>query len=156
MSPKHKKKEFPLDDDDFAVIEAVKNSVQYILKNPVLTWEQSVGLAVAIIALERLPAPTKGVNVQFGINYEAGTKDRSESYYILFSINESEIEISRGGYISDSALGGDSYSYPDWFVALNGFKETNVELSGIDYDIKEYLDLGAKITVYNNSNLDCN
>ena len=71
--------------------------------------------------------------------------------YITFRISESAFEISIGGSVYDSAVGSDSFSDPGWLVEAGGYRETECELYELEGSIVEYLNLGAKITVSDES-----
>lgn len=105
-------------------------------------------------ALERLPLVTPGVLVEFSLIYRAGTDAHSYMKYINFRIYESEFEISRGGTVFDSSVGSDCFSEPGWLVNIHGYRETECDVFEIEYDIVNYLNLGAEISVFDDSQID--
>jgi hypothetical protein len=143
--------QFELKGDDYSAIEIAKNTVRLFLKEPQITPQQIIGLGKALYALERLPLVTPGSYSEFGIVYREGDEEFSEMRYITFRISESAFEISMGGSVYDKAVGSDSFSDPGWVVEAGGYRETECELHGLEDLITEYLNLGAKITVSDES-----
>jgi len=148
--------EFELTDDDYYAIEIAKNIVCRFLKHPQITARQIIGLENALYALERLPSVTPGSFSGFGVVYRAGTEEFNEMRYISFSISESEFEISKGGSVYSMSVGSDSFSEPGWLVEIGGYRETKCELHDIEDSIEEYLNLGAEITVNDESEIEKN
>lgn len=143
--------EFKLTDDDYYAIDIAKNIAHRLLKNPRITPLQVVGLGNALYALERLPLVTPGSSCEFGIVYQVGTEELEEMRYILFRISESSFEISIGGSTYDESVGSDSFSEPGWLVEVGGYRETECDLYGLEEYIEEYLNLGAEITINDES-----
>ncbi len=147
-------KKFELTDDDYYAIEIAQNVARRFLKDPRITPEQVIGIGNALYALERMPRVTPGSSTEFGIVYRAGTEEYSEMRYINFRISESEFEISRGGSVYDKSVGSDSFSELKWVVEVGGYRDTECELYDIEDSIAEYLNLGAEITVSDESEID--
>ncbi len=147
-------KEFDLTDDDCYAIEVAKNVARRFLGHAKIRPQQVIGLGNALYALERLPLVTPGSCCEFGIVYRAGTEEFSEMRYIDFRISESAFEISKGGSVYDRAGGGDSFSEPGWVVEVDGYRCTESELYDLEDSIAEYLNLGAEITVSDESEIE--
>ncbi len=145
---------FELEDDDYYAVDIAKNIARHFLKYPRITPQQVVGLGNALYALERLPTVTQGSSSEFGIVYRAGTEDVSEMRYIEFRISSGIFEIAKGGSVYDKAVGGDSIPGPVWSVEISGYRNTECELFDIEDSIAEYLNLGAKITVHDESEIE--
>lgn len=145
---------FDLFDDDYYAIEIARNTVRRFLKSPLITPKQVIGLGNALYALERLPLITVGACCEFGIIYRSGTDEFEEMRYITFRISNSSFEISKGGSVYDCAVGGDSFSEPDWLIEVSGYRETEMELFDLEESIEEYLKLGAEIIVDDESEID--
>ena len=145
---------FELEDDDYYAVDIVKNITRHFLKYPRITPQQVVGLGNALYALERLPMVTQGSSSEFGIVYRAGTEDFSEMRYIEFRISEDIFEIAKGGSVYDKAVGSDSIPEPGWLVEISGYRNTECELYDIEDSIAEYLNLGAEITVRDESEIE--
>ena len=146
--------EFELTDDDCYAIEIAKNTSRLFLKHSQITPQQVIGLGNALYALERLPLATPGSFSELGVVYRAGTEECSEMWYIAFIISESEFEISKGGSVYDNAVGSDSISEPGWLVEVGGYRNTECELYDLEDSITEYLNLGAEITVNDESEIE--
>ena len=69
--------------------------------------------------------------------------------YFSFLISENEFEISTGGSVYERNVGGDSFSGPGWRIEAGGYAERSLdyELYDLEDSIREYLNLGAEITV---------
>lgn len=146
--------EFELTDEDMDAIKIAINVARRFLKNPQITPKQVIALGNALYALERLPLVTPGVATEFGIEYRAGTKEYSEMRYIDFRISESDFEISKGGSVYDKSRGSDSYSDPRWLVEAGGYRETECDLYNLEESIDEYLNLGAKLSISDESEIN--
>ena len=145
---------FELSDDDLYAVEIAKSTARRFLKYPQITARQVIGLGNALYALERLPLITLGSCSEFGIVYRAGTEDFNEMRYIDFGISESAFEISKGGSVYDKTVGGDSFSDPGWVVEVGGYRNAEYELYDLEDSIDEFLNLGAEITVSDESEID--
>ena len=74
--------------------------------------------------------------------------------YIDFRISESAFEISKGGSVYDKAVGGDSFSEPGWVVEAGGYRSAECDLYDLENSIAEYLNLGAEISVSDESEIE--
>lgn len=145
--------EFELTDDDFYAIEIAKNVARRFVKRPNIAPQEIVGLGNALYALERLPQVTTGAFSEFGIVYRSGTEEFREMRYINFIISELEFEITIGGSVYDKAVGSDSFSEPGWMIEIGGYRCTECELYNLENSIEEYFNLGAEITVSDESEI---
>jgi hypothetical protein len=146
--------QFELKGDDYSAIEIAKNTVRLFLKDSRIMPQQIIGLGKALYTLERLPLVTPGSYSEFSIVYRNGTEEFSEMRYITFRISESAFEISIGGSVYGKAVGSDSFSDPGWVVEVGGYRDTECELHGLEDLITEYLNLGAQITVSDESEIE--
>lgn len=146
--------EFILTDDDIYAIEIAKNVARRFLKVPNIEPIQVIGLGNALYALERLPKVTPGSFSEFGIVYRAGTEEFNEMRYIDFRISEDAFEISIGGSVYDKAVGSDSFSEPGWMVEAGGYRNSECELYDLEDSIVEYLNLGAEVSVSDESKIE--
>ena len=131
--------------DECAILIAI-NVARDFLQNHEVTARQIIGLGKALYALERLPASTPGVAVEFGVVLRANI-NLEEMRYLDFRISDSVFQIAQGGSI-DLGAGSDSYSEPGWWIEVGGFHETECELYRIEEEVAELLAGGAKITVH--------
>lgn len=145
---------FELRGDDYLAIAIAKRTARNFLKMSNISPREIVGLGNALYALERLPRTTTGIFSSFGIVYRAGTEDFSEMKYISFNVYYDTLEIAIGGSVYDKAVGSDSYSDPSWRVELGGYRESECDLERLEDLISEYLNLGALITVSDESEID--
>jgi len=145
---------FDLTDDDCYAIEIAKNVARSFLKNISITPQQVIGLGSALYALERLPLVTPGSSSEFGIAYRGGTDELSEMRYIDFKITESTFEISQGGSVYNKTIGSDSFSEPGWVVEVDGYRNAECNLYQLEDSIAEYLNIGAEITVSDESEIE--
>lgn len=146
--------EFNLSDDDFYAIEIAKNVARNFLRIPDITPRQVIGLGNALYSLERMPNVTPGAFVEFGISYKAGTDDFHEKRFIIFHISENMFQITIGGSVYDKKVGSDSFSEPGWTIEIGGFTERECDLSYLENQIQEFLNLGASIRVDDQSEID--
>lgn len=146
--------ELELTDDDVQAIRIAKNTARHFLKNPQISPQEVIGLGNALYALERLPLVTPGSSSEFGVVYRAGTEDLSEMRYIDFTISESAFEISIGGSVYDKAVGSDSFSEPGWIIETGGYTNRECDLYDLEDSIAEYLNLGAEISVSDESEIE--
>jgi len=145
---------FELTEDDQYAIDIAIEIARYFLKKPSITPKQIIGLGNALYALDRMPAVTPGVNVDYGITYRHGTDSYSEMRYIDFRISDSDFSIDIGASTYDSAIGSDSFTEPGWAVELWGYRDNGCDLDTLEDKIMEYLNLGAEITVDDESEIE--
>jgi len=142
------------DSDDYYAIDLAKKVARLLLKHPSIKPQQIIGLGNALYALERMPLVTPGALCEYGVEYRVGTEEYNEMRYVLFSISDADFGISTGGSVYDKATGGDSFSGPEWRIELGGYRETDCNLRGIEGRVVEYLNLGAEITVADESEIE--
>jgi len=149
-------RKFKLTEDDEYAIEIAINVARDFLRFPSITSQEVIGLGHALYALERLPKVTPGVYCQFGIFYRAGDKEFSESKYITFTISDYSFEISIGGSVYEKEVGSDRYTEPGWLIDLDGegYRNPGCALFTIEDQVREYINLGAQITVDDQSAID--
>ncbi|MBF0453911.1 MAG: hypothetical protein HQL72_03715 [Magnetococcales bacterium] len=146
--------EFDLTDEDVFAVEIAKNIARRLLGHPQITPQQIIGLGNALYALEQLPLSTPGSLSEFGIVYRAGDDNFSEMRYIDFRISGSTFEISIGGSVYNKGVGSDSFSEPGWIIEIGGHRNAECELYTLEDSITEYLNLGAEITVSDESEIE--
>ncbi len=140
---------FNLTEEDYDAVQVARDAIRLFLSERRLAAQQVVGLGHALYALERLPKVTSGIYCDYDICYRTGNETYSEMRYISFLISEDEFEISTGGSVYDQSVGSDRISGPGWRIEIGGFadRELGQELYELENSIREYLSLGAKITV---------
>lgn len=144
---------FELKNKDYAAIRVAIDVLRLFLSQGNLPARKVVGLGKALYALERLPAVTPGIYCEYGTCYRSGDEKFSEMKYISFLITEETFEISTGGSVYDQSVGSDSISGPVWRIEIGGFADRSLgnELYELDNEIREFLNLGAEITVEDSS-----
>jgi hypothetical protein len=147
-------KQFELYDDDYYAVAISQNIAWYFLKHNKIIPRQVIGLGNALYALERLPLITLGVFCEFGIEYRKGTEDFEEMRYISFRISDSIFEIAKGGSVYEKAIGANSFSEPSWIIEVDGYRNTKIDLYELEDSVVEYLNMGAEIYVYDESNIE--
>ena len=146
--------QFELDDDDRSAVELAKGFARRLLRDDRLTPRQIRGLACALHALEQLPSSTPGASTEFGIEYRNGDGNFEEMRYVLFRIAEDTFEVSSGGSVYDKAIGSDSFSDPGLRIELGGYKEGQIDAYTIEATLTEFLGLGGRIIVDDESTID--
>lgn len=147
-------KKFELFEDDYYAIDIAKSTARRFLGHPQIKPSEIIGLGSALYALERLPIVTPGSNTEFGVIYRSGTDNNGEMRYIDFLISEDTFEISRGGSVYNEAVGGDSFSRPGWLLEVGGHRCTECDLCYLEDSIAELINLGAEITVNDDSQIE--
>lgn len=139
--------------DEYAISIAI-DCAKLFIRNSKISTRQIIGLGLALYALERMPTCTPGAFVEFGVAYRVdGDYPETEMHYVNFIISESCFEISRGGSIN-LGYGTDGISKPGWQIEVGGYRNTKCELYSIENEVIELLNLGGKITVYDESHIE--
>jgi len=141
-----KKNNFRLEVEDFDAIAIAKNIMRKILKKEDLQPNVIVGIGHYLQAIERLPLITKGINVHIEICYTNSGIKYGGSVIYVFRITDEFFHIDIEG-IERSEYGSDSVSYPSWYIYKSGSDNNELELSTLEQEIDEYLNLGVEITV---------
>jgi len=138
---------FKLLDEDRVAIGIAGYVAHLLLGHPAATPREIIGLGNALLALERMPRTTPGVQAEFGVTYQYGDDDFREMRYILFRISEEAFEISRGGSQYDRSVGSDSISLPGWLIEIGGYRCTECDLYQLEDEVCEFINLGARTSV---------
>jgi hypothetical protein len=117
-------------EDRGLVIELAK-IVRSLLQRPDITSELISHIGKLLFAMERLPLPTPGISIDLTMTY----RFNDESSFISLFMDDTEFRLSRGGYVYDPAVGGDSYSENVFEVEVGDFR-SSVELS----EVSDWLD----------------
>jgi hypothetical protein len=78
-------------------------------------------LSVALLALQRLPLPTSGIELNASLVYRFG----GEMSYIGLYIGSSSFRLQTGGSAYDPEVGSDSYSQTIFEVEPSGFRSSD-------------------------------
>lgn len=141
--------QFNLTDEDQLAIEAAIDVARKLLRRDRTTASHVIGLGYALLALERLPSCTPGVQVEYGVTLREGDESYRETRICSFLIGESVFEIYRGGSVYDKSIGSDRFSLPGWHVESCGSasRDYSLDLTNLDYEVEELLTLGATVNV---------
>ncbi len=146
--------DFDLDDDDNLAIEVACRVARRLLMHASITPLQIVAIGHALYALERMPAATSGASTDFGVDYRHGDDEHEEMKYISFRISEDDFEICTGGSVYNRTVGSDSISGPYWLIEREGHRSGDLEFHNIEDSVAEMLNLGARISVEDESSID--
>lgn len=144
---------FELTEEDYYAIEIATNTARLFLNKRQLSPRKIIGLGNALYALERLPKATKGVWCEFGLFYENGNESFRESKYYDFRIGQDYFEISIGGSVFEKGIGSDSTSEPGWLFESGGYANREADLYYIKDKILSFINMGAEVTVDDESNI---
>ena len=87
-------------------------------------------------------------------NIETVLKTFREMRYVNFRVSEFEFEVVRGGSSYEKGRGSDSFSEPGWHIELGGYQNNECDLYSLSDNVNEYLNLGAKVTVSDESEIE--
>ena len=136
------------DSDRFAVSIAQKIARRLVQDEKVTTL-QILGLARALYALERLPASTPWVFVEYGVRYYTDG-EFSDRHFVEFLITSDTFEIRRGVAL-DFGLWRDTDFDPGWYFDVYGKREADCQLWQLENEVSQLLGLGGEIYVYDES-----
>jgi hypothetical protein len=145
---------FQLNSEDYQAIEISRRIIKRILVRPNLTPRQIIGIGNFLFALDRLPLKTEGANTYIKIEHKDGDELFWEAKYFSFTIEENIFHIEVSGYVYDRSVGGDSISYPSWYVESEGGRDCDCDLDILEDDILEYMSLGVRISVEDASEIE--
>ena len=145
------------EDSDVFAIQIAMNIARRLVADPRATPLQILGLARALYALERLPASTPGVWVEFGVMYTMQGMF-TDKRYIEFLITSDTFEIQRGVLLDNDLLIDSGYecnhiSDPGWYFDVYGNRKDDCpQLWQIENEVLELLGFGADFRVDDDSN----
>ena len=149
-----KENNFRLIDEDYRAIEIAKKIMKKILNHPSVDPKGIVAIGHYLYAIERLPQITAGASTHIEIVYTNGDENFRESKIFTFRITDEEFHIDISGSVYDKSVGSDSISYPSWYIEKDGGRDTECDLSTLEQEIDEYLELGAKVSSEDYSEID--
>ena len=139
------------EDSDAFAVQIAKRICQRLLQAPNLSTQQILGLARALYALERLPASTPWVFVEYGVrSYTEGMF--SDIHCVYFRITSDTFEIRREGLLDHGHERG-LYEDPGWYFDVYGKREADCQLSDLEEQVDMLLRLGGEIYVYDESDV---
>jgi hypothetical protein len=124
---------FRFKDDDLAFLSEVARRLAPLTERPDLAPEKVDAIQLAVAALQKLPEPTPGVNVQIEVAHRMGGEEFSENYSYLIKLDQGRIEVRSSGSQHDPAIGVNSFGLEslEWFAngqaAHHGNRDTWLE-----------------------------
>jgi hypothetical protein len=113
--------------EDHDIVERLIAAVRLLLHRKTLTPIQAHRVAIVLLALERLPLSTKGVEISLSFSHRINDE---LSYQALY-IGETVFELQTGGSVYSPGVGGDNYA-DNVFVVELGNRRNKVDLLTID------------------------
>jgi hypothetical protein len=147
--------DFPISGDDGMVLRVTIRVARRLLAIPNLTTQQITGLGNALIALERMPRQTLGASCRFGLFLEDKDGDSDEVRFIEFRITNVCFEITHRGYYGKAAERG-SFAETGWLITIDQCACRACDPSHLRATVEELIELGAKFTVFDDSDIDLN
>ncbi len=140
-------------EEDFKAIQLAKDTALKFIVQENLPQEKRVGLANALFALDRQLYSDHSIECEFSIGYltELDEGEYKEEEYVLFVIYPSVFEIQTGCSEYRKSVGWDHISGPKWCIEKGGHFERACDLEDIKQTIDYFLQLGAEVTVYDNT-----
>lgn len=120
--------EFVFSDWQLGEIQKVISFVRNELVHPGLRPYEIKILAKLMLALSRLPQPTSDIEIDFSVTVDLPKPSNpdaqyDESLYCSLQIGTEFLWLQYGGYVITPGTGGDSYSYTDFEVHLDGSRD---------------------------------
>ena len=137
------------EDSDAFAIQITKQITHRFLADLNGSTSQILGLARALYALERLPASTPWILVEYGIRYYT-EGEFSDRHFVEFLITSDTFEIRRGVAL-DFGLWRDTDFDPGWYFDVYGNREADCQLWQLEDEVSQLLGLGGEIYVYDES-----
>lgn len=134
--------QFDLSDDDKFLIEVADTLAVKILKSKNLSPRNIISIGKFLYVLRRLPHQTNGSTY---IDLTLSSHRGGETNYLSFQVSETQFEVTKGG--------SDGYSEIDWFVDIDGRRETDGDIYRLEDTILECLNLGYEISIEDESDL---
>ena len=136
------------DSDAFAISIAQKITIR-LMQDEKVGPRQIPGLGHALYALERLPASTPWILVEYGIRYYT-EGEFSDRHFVEFLITSDTFEIRRGVAL-DFGLWRDTEWGPGWYFDVYGNREADCQLWQLEDEVSQLLGLGGEVYVYDES-----
>ena len=99
---------FSLIGDDLEWVAVLIDVTRKMTTLPSVTPEQLLGLRRALYALERLPAVSPGVKVEYNVAVGGGDAQHSEKEYWSVEISDHAFDVQHILSVSEAKVGGDN------------------------------------------------
>ena len=136
-------------DDDLFAAEIAGLVAKELAKRSLDRPLYLIGLGHALLALNRFPEATPGINCEFGVHYEFN----KEQQWITFRLTDEEFAIEQGATADTWGAGTDYFPGKGWYVGPHEEVARDCDCADIPGLVDELLTLGAKIAVFDESNI---
>ena len=120
-------------ESDLAFLAEVGRRLAPLAARPGLAPETASVIERAVVALQKLPELTPGIDLQVEISHRMGDEEFNESYSYVVKVHQEGVEIGSSGTQYDAAVGSNSFDlesfkwYPDGRVEQEGNRDTWLE-----------------------------
>ena len=118
---------------EVAFLAEVGRRLAPLAARPGLAPETASVIERAVVALQKLPELTPGIDLQVEISHRMGDEEFNESYSYVVKVHQEGVEIGSSGTQYDAAVGSNSFDlesfkwYPDGRVEQEGNRDTWLE-----------------------------
>ena len=114
-------------DTDLAFLSEVGRRLAPLAARPGLAPEKAKAIQRAVLALQKLPEMTPGIDIQIEVAHRMGDEEFNESYSYLVKLHQQGVEIGSSGTQYDAAAGSDSFSLESvkWYADGHSEQEGN-------------------------------
>ena len=114
-------------DTDLAFLSEVGRRLEPLAARPGLAPEKAKAIQRAVLALQKLPEMTPGIDIQIEVAHRMGDEEFNESYSYLVKLHQQGVEIASSGTRYDAAAGSDSFSLESvkWYADGHSEQEGN-------------------------------
>lgn len=120
---------FPFFSHEKSYVDQIIRLVKQTLCYAEYDAQEIRSVARLLLALQRLPLPTPGIDVVFDVGIRYG----EELVYYSLAVTQSHIELKQGGVAYSPQVGSDSYSSVVFEIARDGDR-------GPEYALEEWID----------------
>ena len=120
-------------ESDLAFLAEVGRRLAPLAARPGLVPEKAEVIERAVVALQKLPELTPGIDLQVEISHRMGDEEFNESYSYVVKVHQEGVEIGSSGTQYDAAVGSNSFDlesfkwYADGRVEQQGNRDTWLE-----------------------------
>ena len=143
---------FEMNKHDWLLIQYARQTARTLMLDVSLAPYDIRGLGTALLALERLPEVTPGVNVAFGAQLDADQSNAtySELQYSFFTITDEAIGFENGG-LARHQHGMDTIPSSGYVLRIDGYRRKDIDPSYTKRRVLEMLRSGGKVEVEDES-----
>ena len=114
-------------DTDLAFLSEVGRRLAPLAARPGLAPEKAKAIQRAVLALQKLPEMTPGIDIQIEVAHRMGDEEFNESYSYLVKLHQQGVEVASSGTQYDAAAGSNSFSLESlkWYADGHSEQEGN-------------------------------